>query len=177
MQVVGDRPGAAATAAKPYVDALVQEIRTTAAEWENIALDDPKIHTQQQRNEQNLITAATSKPATGAKGTSLSTPAESDGVLDAQRFKINGMRPDDCTRNGKGRDAGNTGVHGVDTLFFGGGTPSLCPPELVKVLIDTVEDCFGIAPGAEISMEMDPGTFDEVLYRQLLDGKRSRHHD
>ncbi|CAM9168800.1 unnamed protein product, partial [Sphacelaria rigidula] len=115
IKVVGDRPGAAATAAKPYVDALVQEIRTTAAE-----------------------------------------------------FKINGMRPDDCTRNGKGRDAGNTGVHGVDTLFFGGGTPSLCPPELVKVLIDTVEDCFGIAPGAEISMEMDPGTFDEEKLVEFL---------
>lgn len=53
---------------------------------------------------------------------------------------------------------------GVNTLFFGGGTPSLCPPELVGLLIETVRECYGIAAGAEISIEMDPGTFDEVWY-------------
>lgn len=50
----------------------------------------------------------------------------------------------------------------MKTLFFGGGTPSLCPPNLVGSLIETVRECFGIAAGAEISIEMDPGTFDEV---------------
>ncbi len=50
----------------------------------------------------------------------------------------------------------------MKTLFFGGGTPSLCPPELVGSLIETVRECYGIAAGAEISIEMDPGTFDEV---------------
>lgn len=154
---MGDRPGAATTAAKPYVEALVQEIRTTAAELENMAFNDPQTH-QEQKSEQNLDTSATLKPG---------TLTEVGSLVDARSFEINGMRRDDCLRRGGGRDAGDMARRGVDTLFFGGGTPSLCPPELVKVLIDTVEECFGIAPGAEISMEMDPGTFDEVLYRQL----------
>lgn len=60
-------------------------------------------------------------------------------------------------------------IEGVNTLYFGGGTPSLCPPELVGEVIETVRRYFGIAPGAEISIEMDPGTFDEVrwLGRQM----------
>ncbi|CAN0511961.1 unnamed protein product, partial [Laminaria digitata] len=59
---------------------------------------------------------------------------------------------------------------GLKTLFFGGGTPSLCPPELVGALMETVRECYGIAAGAEISIEMDPGTFDEVRDRRR--GKR-----
>lgn len=64
-----------------------------------------------------------------------------------------------------GGDQHATSSSGVKTLFFGGGTPSLCPPELVGVLIETVRQSYGIAVGAEISMEMDPGTFDEVRRR------------
>lgn len=90
---MGDRPGAAAKAARPYVDDVIREIRTTAI---------------------------------GGTG-------------------------------GPNYDGG-----GVQTLFFGGGTPSLCPPKLVGLLVETVRECYGIAAGAEISIEMDPGTFDEV---------------
>lgn len=47
----------------------------------------------------------------------------------------------------------------LETLFFGGGTPSLLSVEQLKRVLDTLEGRFGIAAGAEISMEMDPGTF------------------
>lgn len=48
----------------------------------------------------------------------------------------------------------------LDTVFFGGGTPSLLPtPELETILI-TLEEAFGISKDAEISLEIDPGTFD-----------------
>ncbi|MGP1383035.1 MAG: radical SAM family heme chaperone HemW [Thainema sp.] len=46
------------------------------------------------------------------------------------------------------------------TVFFGGGTPSLLAVEQVQQILDTLHQQFGIAAPAEISMEMDPGTFD-----------------
>jgi putative oxygen-independent coproporphyrinogen III oxidase len=48
----------------------------------------------------------------------------------------------------------------LQTVFFGGGTPSLLsPPQLVQIL-ETIDRHIGISPSAEISMEIDPGTFD-----------------
>lgn len=66
------------------------------------------------------------------------------------------------SNSGSGRAGTLRRREGLSTLFFGGGTPSLCPPELVGSIVETVRDGFGIADGAEISMEMDPGTFDKV---------------
>ena len=49
-----------------------------------------------------------------------------------------------------------TGPRQVDTVFFGGGTPSLMPPEKVKHIIDQISDLWGLAPNAEISLEANP---------------------
>ncbi len=48
----------------------------------------------------------------------------------------------------------------LDTVFFGGGTPSLLSVEQLGRILETLDGHFGIATGAEISMEMDPGTFN-----------------
>ena len=49
---------------------------------------------------------------------------------------------------------------GLRTVFFGGGTPSLLPvSELEKILL-TLDQVYGLASGAEISIEIDPATFD-----------------
>ncbi|KAL9228418.1 hypothetical protein vseg_004004 [Gypsophila vaccaria] len=48
----------------------------------------------------------------------------------------------------------------LETVFFGGGTPSLVPPRLVKTVLDTLRSKFGVLSDAEISIEMDPGTFN-----------------
>jgi oxygen-independent coproporphyrinogen-3 oxidase len=48
----------------------------------------------------------------------------------------------------------------LNTLFFGGGTPSLLAVAQVDHILQTLDQCFGIAAEAEISMEVDPGTFD-----------------
>jgi oxygen-independent coproporphyrinogen-3 oxidase len=47
------------------------------------------------------------------------------------------------------------------TVFFGGGTPSLLSASQVERILETLSDRFGIADTAEISIEMDPGTFDQ----------------
>ena len=55
------------------------------------------------------------------------------------------------------------------TVFFGGGTPSLLPPELLGRVIDALSERFGIDTDAEISMEMDPGTFDAEKLAHYVD--------
>lgn len=62
----------------------------------------------------------------------------------------------------------------LQTVFFGGGTPSLLPPPLLLRIIATLNEHFGIDSGAEISMEMDPGTFDVHSLRQLMAGGLTR---
>lgn len=47
----------------------------------------------------------------------------------------------------------------LQTVFFGGGTPSLLDPDQVQRLLQCLDHHFGIDTQAEISMEMDPGTF------------------
>jgi oxygen-independent coproporphyrinogen-3 oxidase len=48
----------------------------------------------------------------------------------------------------------------LSTVYFGGGTPSLLDPAQVRGLIGALRRRFGIAPGAEITLELDPASFD-----------------
>lgn len=48
----------------------------------------------------------------------------------------------------------------LETIFFGGGTPSLLSTQQLQKILNALEEQFGIAANAEISMEIDPGTFD-----------------
>jgi putative oxygen-independent coproporphyrinogen III oxidase len=48
----------------------------------------------------------------------------------------------------------------LKTVFFGGGTPSLLSPPQLKQILTAIALKFGIADDAEISMEIDPGTFN-----------------
>ncbi|HZE63497.1 MAG TPA: radical SAM family heme chaperone HemW [Pyrinomonadaceae bacterium] len=46
----------------------------------------------------------------------------------------------------------------VDTIYFGGGTPSLLSPAQLGALMQAVRTRFNVSPNAEIAMEMNPGT-------------------
>ena len=48
----------------------------------------------------------------------------------------------------------------LSTVYFGGGTPSLLEPDQVRGLLAALRQRFGIAPGAEITLELDPASFD-----------------
>src|SRR5438132_611653 len=55
----------------------------------------------------------------------------------------------------------------VESVFFGGGTPSLTPlPELGRVL-EAVAAAFDLSPAAEVTLEANPGTVDERYLRGL----------
>jgi putative oxygen-independent coproporphyrinogen III oxidase len=53
--------------------------------------------------------------------------------------------------------------HGVplSTVYLGGGTPSLLTPEQVGELLAALDRRYGLAPAAEISLELDPASFDQ----------------
>jgi oxygen-independent coproporphyrinogen-3 oxidase len=58
----------------------------------------------------------------------------------------------------------------VDTVYFGGGTPSLLTPHQVEQILTSVRDRFSIAPDAETTMEMNPATVTPeslAAYRSL----------
>ncbi|VAH10925.1 unnamed protein product [Triticum turgidum subsp. durum] len=56
----------------------------------------------------------------------------------------------------------------LQTIFFGGGTPSLVPPRLVAAVLDALRGRFGLSACPEVSIEMDPGTFDAAKLRELV---------
>jgi oxygen-independent coproporphyrinogen-3 oxidase len=53
----------------------------------------------------------------------------------------------------------------VDTVFFGGGTPSLLTPDQLEAILAALGAAFRIAPDAEITLEANPGTVTEQKLR------------
>lgn len=53
----------------------------------------------------------------------------------------------------------------VDTIYFGGGTPSLLAPSQLESILASVHDCFKIDPQSEITLEINPGSVNEEKLR------------
>lgn len=49
----------------------------------------------------------------------------------------------------------------VDTIYIGGGTPSIVPCEYIEQIISTITKNFKVFKSAEITIEVNPGTVDE----------------
>ncbi|MDX2159283.1 MAG: radical SAM family heme chaperone HemW [Hyphomicrobiaceae bacterium] len=65
----------------------------------------------------------------------------------------------------KSAAAGLSGRKPVDSIFFGGGTPSLMQPSTVAAIIDAIAETFGLAPGCEITLEANPGSVEAGRFR------------
>ena len=48
----------------------------------------------------------------------------------------------------------------LSTIYVGGGTPSILDPQQIKQLIDLFKENYGVDYGAEITMEVDPASFN-----------------
>lgn len=59
------------------------------------------------------------------------------------------------------RRCGHLGRPPAQTIFLGGGTPSLLPPALLERLLDALQQYFTLDPRAEVTMEANPGTLSE----------------
>ena len=55
----------------------------------------------------------------------------------------------------------------LGSIFFGGGTPSLMPPETVAALIEAAERHGGFAPGIEITLEANPSSVEAARFADL----------
>ncbi|HZI19060.1 MAG TPA: radical SAM family heme chaperone HemW [Pyrinomonadaceae bacterium] len=55
----------------------------------------------------------------------------------------------------------------IDTVYFGGGTPSLLEPRQLAVILEAVNRRFRVVPGAEVTMEMNPGTVTAPALREF----------
>ena len=58
----------------------------------------------------------------------------------------------------------------IETIYFGGGTPSLLSSGELKAIITHINTTFSISDTAEISLEVNP---DDVSENQLMDWKKS----
>lgn len=58
-----------------------------------------------------------------------------------------------------------TGPRSADTVFFGGGTPSLMPPATVAAVIEAIDGLWGISDGAEITLEANPTSAEASNFR------------
>lgn len=71
----------------------------------------------------------------------------------------------------------------VDSIFFGGGTPSLLEARDLAGVLEYVQKLTDVAPGAEITLEANPGTLDlpklarlrEAGFNRLSLGVQSSH--
>jgi len=53
----------------------------------------------------------------------------------------------------------------IQTVFLGGGTPSLFSPDAIDQLISGIRARLRLAPDAEITMEANPGTFEKDRFK------------
>jgi oxygen-independent coproporphyrinogen-3 oxidase len=77
------------------------------------------------------------------------------------------------------------GDYTVDTVYFGGGTPTVLPPSLLERILKTVFECYRVSPQAEITAECNPATggldyFTEMRrsgFNRLSIGLQSTHDE
>ena len=58
-----------------------------------------------------------------------------------------------------GRDPGDYDGESLETIYFGGGTPSLLPPEAISALLTSLRDAFHVTPSrddVEVTLEANP---------------------
>ncbi len=66
------------------------------------------------------------------------------------------------------------GERRAETIFFGGGTPSLLPAAAIGRLVSACRVAFDLAPDAEVTLEANPTSVDERYFTALLEGGVNR---
>lgn len=66
------------------------------------------------------------------------------------------------------------GYPAIETVFIGGGTPSLLPAPLMTKLLSGLKDCFAMPDGIEFTVEANPGTVSEAWLHAAISGGINR---
>jgi oxygen-independent coproporphyrinogen-3 oxidase len=56
----------------------------------------------------------------------------------------------------------------IQSVFMGGGTPSLISPVEIKRLMEAIKNSGRLEKGAEVTLEANPGTLDETFFEDYL---------
>jgi len=93
-----------------------------------------------------------------------STPIEASGGLPAARRYLDALNIELDLR------AASAEFHGarVDSIYFGGGTPTVLPAEWLAEMISRIRMRFVVAENAECTVEANPGTVDEAKVSAFL---------
>lgn len=62
----------------------------------------------------------------------------------------------------------------VDTVHFGGGTPTELAPDVLGHILCAIDESFGLAPGVEVGIEANPESVDRACFDGLLDAGFTR---
>lgn len=66
------------------------------------------------------------------------------------------------------REMGGIFEREVDSIYLGGGTPSVLAPDQLATLFRSVRENFNMLPGAEITVEVAPGTLSPEILQVLI---------
>jgi oxygen-independent coproporphyrinogen-3 oxidase len=69
---------------------------------------------------------------------------------------------------------GSTGLPPADTVFVGGGTPSLLGAEGLAAVLDAVRGTVGLRPGAEVTTEANPESTSPAMLAAIADAGYTR---
>ncbi|WP_281967118.1 radical SAM family heme chaperone HemW [Roseovarius nanhaiticus] len=72
------------------------------------------------------------------------------------------------------RYAQNTSGRVLNSIFFGGGTPSLMPPETVQAILDRIRGHWTFANDMEITLEANPGSVEAGRFAGYADAGVNR---
>ena len=70
--------------------------------------------------------------------------------------------------------ASTVGARPVDTVFVGGGTPSLIGAERLGVVLGAIRSTFGLAEGAEVTTEANPESTSPAFFAGLVEAGFTR---
>lgn len=104
----------------------------------------------------NTYTATELGPVGGAKGASVATYA--DAAIAELDLAVRSVGDD----------------RRVSTVFVGGGTPTLLPPQDLVRFLDAVRERWGLADDVEVTTEANPDSVTEESLRVLADGGFTR---
>jgi oxygen-independent coproporphyrinogen-3 oxidase len=62
----------------------------------------------------------------------------------------------------------------IDTIYLGGGTPSLLPPHLIYSLLSAIRREFVVLPNAEITIECAPGQLEDATLAAMVEAGTNR---
>ena len=63
----------------------------------------------------------------------------------------------------------NIDFKNLNTVFFGGGTPSLMPIGIIENILDISSNIFGFDTDVEITLEANPSSYDRTRFIELKD--------